>query len=46
MKLQMSKGKDSYSALTNARGTGMHLVSFVLRAISKERTKVVLVTLS
>lgn len=49
---QISKEKDSYSALTNARGTGSYLVSFGLRAtpikpaaISKDRT-VVLVTLS
>jgi hypothetical protein len=30
--VQLSKGKDSYSAVTNAGGISRHLVSFMLRA--------------
>lgn len=32
LRLQFCKGQHSYSALTNAGGTGGHLVSFLLRA--------------
>lgn len=34
LKLQFSKGQDSYLALTNAGGTCLHLVSLLLRAKS------------